>query len=790
MKTWLSAALALLLVFCCAAGALASAGDRTILRPSSDPSFGSEIYVESAFVIGRDIYYGDSGSTLCIYNLDTQETRQLTVSHDQPDEDSDADDSDEEDFDDEEFDEEYDGDFSGTSRWTQIDRLFAYDGTIYALAHDTISDEDGSEFEGEYVRKLDIVDDTAYFVPSDIDDLDFSDLVSEGEYVDMDYIERVETVGDTLYLLSQSYETDMTVLHAFDLQTGRHDTYYIDHINSFAPAGEGMVIIQQFDWAEADTATLSLYDLESDSVVSEMTVEVVNYALPSNLCYDAERGMLYFVQNGEIWRCENMDPETLISVNEAPSTNTGAAGALTDDGYMLLYNWQSVVLRSVDPEKRSKVNLKAMLYYGDTNVFNNAYFAFTENHGDMSVVISRGENASDILQAMMNRDSTYDIYSLSASSNEFDTLKRRGFLTELDADAYIAERVDAMWPAFSEAMKDENGSIIAVPTSVYGNALAVNTAHLEQLGLTFEDLPTSWDGILDFMIGLPELLEDNDSLRAFEPWYDQTSIRTQLQFLILRDYQNYLGGLEDESFQFNTPVLQNLLNKVEQIDLEALGVPESDDDEGGWWSEDGQKYTLFSIGYGLTDMYYNADDQPRSLILSIDGEEPKAGVFVTVVIVNPYSEHKEEAMLFLESLLDSMTIESKYNFFPEYDEPMKYPGFEEYAENLKQWYDDAVKSRDEADEDEKAEWDETIEFYQHELENVDDSFWRFSPQMIESYRRDVERFTVVTYDFTNDVSQDPEFETIWTEFISGQSDTQTFLQAIDRKVRMMREEGY
>ena len=79
---------------------------------------------------------------------------------------------------------------------------------------------------------------------------------------------------------------------------------------------------------------------------------------------------------------------------------------------------------------------------------------------------------------------------------------------------------------------------------------------------------------------------------------------------------------------------------------------------------------------------------------------------------------------------------------------------------------------------------------QEDLDNIDDTYWMFSPTAIESYKARAPYLKPVTYDFTNEITDDDEnFYSLIQRFYEGDLSVSELLAAIDKKVQMMRLEG-
>ena len=94
--------------------------------------------------------------------------------------------------------------------------------------------------------------------------------------------------------------------------------------------------------------------------------------------------------------------------------------------------------------------------------------------------------------------------------------------------------------------------------------------------------------------------------------------------------------------------------------------------------------------------------EPNPLPLGFnEGDEPTLPVNMTVMFVNPFSEHADQAIAYLETVMDCLDTVTYYNFYADRNEPIRYPDYEEYKANLQQWYEDAKKALETCEEDEK-----------------------------------------------------------------------------------------
>ncbi len=776
MKRLIAALLTLALLAGMAPAALASTGDTTVFH-SDDNDGWSYSYVENCMLVGDEVYYITNGR-LFVYDIATKQTEDYDASEltsmesDGPEPEEAAP-------------EEEDGE-SYFDQYSEIVSWFVYRDGLYAIVTVSTYTENSRTIEGGYVYRLELADGKARLVESDIPDLDWACMIEDyGDYKYSRWAQNCFASGNSLFI--QTYDDDgNNLIEAFDLTTGRSAEHYVQDLYDMAPAGDGLILVMQYNW-DGESAHFGFYNPADESleVRADYTVTSEYYYMPSNICYRGDTDTLYYVYSGEIWAAPGFDFSKVVSVNDSPVDSSSRVTQITEDGFLLLWDYQTVVLRNTDPSMRSDITLYVK-DYSYTDALESAYYDYTNLHGDISVVISRNGAVSDILQAMMNRDDGIDIYCIDMSASEYSAVFRRGYMAELDSSAKLTGKIDSMYPAISEALK-KDGHLYAIPLNAYGYMMGVRTEALEQLGMSRDDLPKTWDEFFDFLAALPEKLEGSE-VRAFENWYDRRDLRVQLFNAILNSYQNYINAGEAE-YAFNTPLLRGLLSRIDEIDFEALDVVETtyDEETDTWYDTYDGRTSLFSTSTGVTVQGYS---EGEPLLLSFGEEAPRASFYLRVAFVNPFSKHTAESIEMLEVMLEDINQSAQYTFYPDVNEPMHYPDYEEYKVNLAQWLEEAKKTQAELDEEYKEDYDEYIAYLEEEIANIEDTYWMFSPQEIEAYERRAPFLSPVTYDFTNELtSEDSEnFYDLVQRYYGGLIDAGEQLAAVDKKVQIMRME--
>ena len=670
---------------------------------------------------------------------------------------------------------------------------FSWKGVLYSLQAKYVRQEEGQTVEGGWAKKVVFGDGKFTLEDSDLPQLDWTYMVEDSDiYQYSRWLSRTAVVGDRLLGLTYD-DMGQTVVLAFDLNDGSCEEIDLTDVSWIYPGPGDDLLTVRYEWSDVEpVARISRLNLESKDEEEICSMVATYEEIPTGLCWREENNTLYYIQDGQVWAAAEMDFENAVSVNDCPQTYNEVNTLMLPDGFLLIWNSTVAMVRNTDPSQRSNITLVIQdQSYADSLV--SAVYDFSNNRGDVSVVLRRGGDLAGVLQAMMNRDAQVDIYSMSYESSEFEALRTRGYLADLGINATITEAVDRMYPFVQDALR-KDGKIIALPVGMYGHTLGYNTRLWKELGGTEEELPKTWSQFFDWLNKLPEKLEGKEGVQAFDMWMDKTSIRASMLSMILEQYQAYLNR-GDREYAFNTPEIRELLEKLDNLDYEALGIPErsmDEDEEGGYIDYDEYKEPLLNTYSEITISSWASETQPLCFSFRED-EAPLTPVEMTVVFVNPYSEHAEEAAELLSLTLKNLRTADSYSLFADKTEPIRWPNFEESKSYTENWLKMAKeKLADVTDEEKKAELEETIRMEEEYLANMDENDWMISPAAVESYRKRVDGIQVLSYDFTSSmVSSDGSvaYYELADAYAAGQSSAEELLSMIDKKVQMMRLEG-
>ena len=670
--------------------------------------------------------------------------------------------------------------------------LFSWKNNLYAIQYTYKYSESGeTSIDGGYVKKVVLADGKANMEDTtDIPRLDWSNMTMDyGEWKESKSLDDVVVSGDTL--IGRSWDNDgNSMVETFDLTTGFQKELEISEEASIYCTEKGILVCDT-DWEEKSTTyhvkKLDLSD-ESEEALCELTL-TDGYIY--NMFADFDNNVLYYILNGEIWAAPDMNVDAAVALCDCPVSGNMS---FLPDGRMLIWDYSTILIRNIDPATRGTETRMTVQDYGYGDGLEEAVFEYNNIRGDVTVVLKRGGQTSNILQAMMNRDSDVDVYTMDYNSSEFSALLNRGYLTDLSGNAAIAAEIERLYPYVKDALV-KDGKIVAVPVALNGSAVTINMKAWKELGYTEEDLPKTWSQFLDWIEQLPAKLEGQKA-KLVDSYFTDRDFILQTMINILYQYEVHLETT-GRDFAFNTPELREILDRLVSIDYDALGLKsESDFEDGYYYDEDYDGEYV----YPLLELYgrsliegWNSGYEPLMLSFT-EGEEVYLPVEMTVAFVNPYSEHADIAAEYLALTAGKMWDSTRYSLFADMTEPKRNSYYEEQKARLEKWLEEAKQLKEKAkEEDEIQQWTERVEEYEKELKDSEENDWSISPDEIASYQQRSARMKISGYNFINDMVKDDKSADAFYEMITGYAaktvSASKLLDEIDSKVQMMRLEG-
>lgn len=271
---------------------------------------------------------------------------------------------------------------------------------------------------------------------------------------------------------------------------------------------------------------------------------------------------------------------------------------------------------------------------------------FEANHNVrvLSLPTSMYFDAEKLMQDMITQNSAYDIYWIDVSTGCLSVLMQKGYYVPLDASSTLVSAMDAMDPNLT-ALLTQDGHYAAFPKTATAHMLCINTKTMEEFGLTEEDLPRTFSEFLPWLAAQYEKSQDLGKV----VWDTQRSLRHSAFTLLLN---MYIKQCEQEHVtpDFISHDFPDLLGQIDQyfMDTTPLAAPRM---------VNGELELPLLSQQDMGDMLSVSNGWiPLPLVLS-EGLEPMYDIQLQVYLINPYSEHQDAALAYLETVSSYLDME-------------------------------------------------------------------------------------------------------------------------------------
>ena len=663
-------------------------------------------------------------------------------------------------------------------------QIFVVGDQLYRIAN--ISGEDG--IVASLFVEMQIAEDGTVTLGEAIDMGDVMTVDYGDGYIGSRGFSQPCAVDRVIYALSYGESNQEMV--AIDLDAATMDVLYLDtdkEIRSMAPFTEGKLLLVAYDYnTDPITVSLMAYDIESQELTELGVMPNDSWSGPTGICYDEARGKIYYVQSGSVWRMDVSeeglgDPEEF---GDMPlEIYSDATPVLMGDLY-IVSSYEGVVGRDVTldklPEQRLRVSNASY-----SEPIRQAYYSFTDAHPEYMVSISSGSDTTNLVQDMMNRSAETDIYTISSTDKVYLSLIERGFMAELGGSEKLTAYVDPMYDIIKNYVT-RDGQLYAVPLGSYASVMTLNKKLLtEKFGYDEADLPTTWPEMFALLSDLASgKMEDVPEATLRGPGYILRDVKASIFNMMLQDYFLWLDQSE-ENLKRGSEVLIACCEAFEQIDWAGFGLPEEYEENEEGWMYDPETILMSTSSLGMYRYNYEEQQEPWPLAVA-EGEDRLVGMSVTMAFVNPYSEHRDAAIEYLECALDSVQPVDRMCMDPTINEPVENSYYQESLADIDKSIADIEKSLEETEDEEQREMltQQLEEMKQWREEYERDYRYDVSEEGIAGYRAHDSQFMIQK----SSVWSSGAYEQV-NQYIGGTMSAQQLASELEKTLQMQRLEG-
>ncbi len=476
-------------------------------------------------------------------------------------------------------------------------------------------------------------------------------------------------------------------------------------------------------------------------------------------------------------------PELVAYLTPVYSSDNTAALVFCGQYYVASWDDESgVKSTSTDPSLLPSTVLRIAGGFYDTELLG----GFCAAHPEIAVELEDTYyyQAEDIRQNMTSGDSACDLYALYFTEGSYDALRRKGYCADLSSSETLMAAVDSMYP-FVQDVLTQDGKLHAVPLNVSATTIGYYTAALDKVGLTADDLPTSLWGLLDFIeVWYEDYADEYPEIQLFEYSTDDYSTLLNLIF----EAQMAACDREGTALTLDTPVVSKLLSRLEQL-KPILQETSSSDGETMVFDADSPGALFSSYADCLPNRYgHNPSYEATPLLLSLDeGMEPALHMNLSGMILNPASKNAEAAITFLEYVVEHMPADRRIALEPGYNEPLEYEYYASNKKNIADWISEMEESMANASEEEKAMYEDNIQYARESLQSLEDERWAVDEEDIAAYRSLAAALVVPT---SNPFyGESAKMTSLLQRFSDGQLSADQFVKEFSRIYQMIEMEN-
>ena len=551
----------------------------------------------------------------------------------------------------------------------------------------------------------------------------------------------------TLYLLVT--EPNAQTLVAVSLDGSGQRSLKVRDVEQIVAYRDGQSLAVTAARRNGETAyALCALDLTSGETTAFAELE----ERPSALAYDRDADAIYLADRQQLCRWSPEGPRT-------PSATLISGDlikvALFGDGLCAAIVDNSLAIRRVQEGQARRV-LTIRSPYGRTA----DYQAFVRAYPDVDLVFCGSPSMTaeeEFISDMNLRSGATDVYLLSDLSL-LNRIHEKGFSVDLSSSALLDDAARDMYPAFRDALM-RGDRINAFPQRAFVTMPGYDQSLFEAFGLP---VPATYDELFALVEQwLDEYADDHPEV-YFNP-FDAVDLPAILTCHTDAAWQN------DEALNYDDP---RLAQTVEAY-LRARQRIDAAQSDGPY---EAYAFNLLDVPYAGPYAYLPlAMEQERSPIVS--SRQIEMAYFVS----NPYSEHQEEALRFIESSLADWPDEMRLVLLRSSAQPVEEPGWAQEHERLSTELAELDRRLAGSAEEDRAELQAQRMDIAYQLADCEASRYAVTQEEIDWYQ-DLAATIVISPTNPIPTLEDTQPE-LFSRLQSGQMTAQQFLAQLSERAR-------
>lgn len=575
---------------------------------------------------------------------------------------------------------------------------------------------------------------------------------------------RVLGAGSDIFFLYNSFtfeSGDTYEVYRLNVASQQVEQLEIPGIRALWSVEGGRLLISQYSERE-DCIHPAVYDFSAQSVTKVW--EDIDAADKNGLCLDSMKSVIYYtVDSGKVYAVSS-EPYAFICAY-LPLTNRFAEdkACLLQNSYVYLSNG-NLFIRSIR-EENADTTVLTIKGTADPQLL----LKFAAAYPQISInLVDRTDDMEDLQRSLILSDDSIDLYIVT-SDGLFNEVKEKEYTSPLNESSILMEQAGRFYPWVRSVLMDGE-KLIAVPASIELNCWTMNQTQWEALNIG--DPPETMEELFQ-LIGLWQetKAEEHENICMFACLDGLEGILKDLvrYYLLLNESEDSAVTFDREDFR--------------SVAEAAIRYQDA-------FRSEGEQYPLL-MNYA---QYFGAGYNDSDLVLSIcppklTSESSKAvrGT-MDLWIVNPVSNNKKEAMLFLEFWVTNMDTGLRYRIDESCTQPVRSAGYEDNRQALEAEIDELKQALEkETDELNRRTLQEKLQSKNQRLNALERNSWVISAEDLQIYRQIAPyvRIPLGTI-YPDDASaSSAAINRIIERYASGQLSTDDFVKLMDEKAGMI-----
>lgn len=568
---------------------------------------------------------------------------------------------------------------------------------------------------------------------------------------------------DVFFLLNSfTFESgDTYELYRMNTKTEQIERMRIPDIRSIWSVENDQMLIGQY--SESDGCIHpALYDLTSKSIIRIW--EDIDITNKNGLCLDPVTSTLYYTANSGKVYSDSADHHTFICAY-LPLKNqfTEDKACLLRGAYAYLSDG-NLFVRSI---RKENAEITILTIKGTTDP--QLLLEFSAAYPQISInLVDRTDDMEDLQRSLILSDDRIDLYIVT-SDGLFSKVKEKKYAYPLNESSILMEQVSHFYSWAQDVLMDGE-NLIALPASIDIGCWTINKTKWKALDIgnapgTMEELFTL---ISNWQEDRPE---DDENVCMFECLDGIEGILRDLVRYYLLIYES-----EDAAVTFN----QEDFRSVMEAAMRYKDVFQSDGNQIPLLMNYAQ---YFGAGYNDSDVVTSicpprlTDRSPKAVRGTMD-----------LWILNPASNNKEEAMMFLEFWLTHMDIELRYRIDESCTQPVRPLNYEDRKQYLETELAEISRGiENDADLSSRQQLEERLQTKTQQLNDLEQNSWIISSEDLQIYQQIAPYVRIPLGTIYPDDESAPTMaiNQIIERYASEQISIDDFIRLMDEKARMI-----